>query len=79
MGADLIVRIIGLAVFSIVGAYVGNGLSFYNPDQQLFYTVIFTLVGALFGLILTPYITTRPIRALRALLARVSAETLFPG
>jgi uncharacterized protein YacL len=79
MGADLIVRIIGLAVFSIVGAYVGNGLSFYNPDQQLFYTVIFTLVGALFGLILTPYITTRPIRALRALLARVSAETLFSG
>jgi uncharacterized protein YacL len=79
MGADLIVRIIGLAVFSIVGAYVGNGLSYYNPDQQLFYTVIFTLVGALFGLILTPYITTRPIRALRALLARVSAETLFSG
>ena len=79
MGADLIFRIIGLAVFSIVGAYVGNGLSYYNPDQQLFYTVIFTLVGALFGLILTPYITTRPIRALRALLARVSAETLFSG
>jgi uncharacterized protein YacL len=79
MGADLIFRIIGLAVFSIVGAYVGNGLSYYNPDQQLFYTVIFTLVGALFGLILTPYLTTRPIRALRALLARVSAETLFSG
>ena len=77
MGADLIVRIIGLAVFSIVGAYVGNGLSYYNPDQQLFYTVVFTLVGALFGLVLTPYITTRPIRTLRAILARMSAEALF--
>ncbi|HVM72349.1 MAG TPA: PIN domain-containing protein [Anaerolineales bacterium] len=77
MGADLVVRIIGLAVFSIVGAYVGNGLSYYNPDQQLFYTVVFTLVGALFGLVLTPYITTRPIRTLRAILARMSAEALF--
>ncbi len=77
MGADLIFRIIGLAVFSIVGVYVGNGLSFYNPDQQLFYTVVFALVGALFGLVLTPYITTRPIRALRTLLARLPAEALL--
>ena len=68
MSADLIIRIIGMAVFSIVGVYVGNGLSVYNPEQQLFYTITFTLIGALFGLVLTPYLTTRPIRALRALL-----------
>jgi uncharacterized protein YacL len=79
MSTDFIFRIIGMAVFSIVGAYVGDGLSFYNPSQQLFYTIIFTLFGALFGLILTPYITTRPIRGLRALLGRLSAETLFAG
>jgi uncharacterized protein YacL len=77
MGADLIFRIIGLAVFSIVGIYVGNGLSYFNPDQRIFYTVVFALVGALFGLVLTPYLTTRPIRALRTLLARLSAEALF--
>lgn len=75
--SDLIFRIIGLAVFSIVGAYVGNGLSTYNPNQQLFYTVVFTLVGALFGLVLTPYFTIRPIRAVRSLMARLSAEALF--
>jgi uncharacterized protein YacL len=77
MTADLIFRIIGMATFSIVGAYVGNGLSYYNPDQQLFYTIIFTLIGALFGIVLTPYFTTRPIRRLRTILARLSAETLF--
>ena len=77
MGADLIFRIIGMAVFSIVGAYVGNGLSYYNPAQQLLYTVGFTILGAFMGLVLTPYLTTRPIRGLRALLARLSAETLF--
>jgi uncharacterized protein YacL len=79
MSTDLIFRIIGMAVFSIVGAYVGNGLSYYNPDQQLFYMITFTLVGALFGLVLTPYLTTRPMRGLRALLGRLSAETLFAG
>jgi uncharacterized protein YacL len=79
MSADFIIRIIGMAVFSIVGVYVGNGLSLFNPDQQLFYTITFTLIGALFGLILTPYITTRPIRALRAVLGRLAAETLLSG
>ena len=77
MSADFIIRIIGMAAFSILGVYVGNGLSSYNPEQQLFYTITFTLIGALIGLILTPYLTTRPIRALRALLGRLSAETLF--
>jgi len=79
MSGELIIRIIGMAIFSIVGVYVGNGLSLYNPDQQLFYTITFTLVGALFGLILTPYLTTRPIRGLRAVLGRLAAETLFSG
>ena len=77
MNIDLIARIIGMAVFSVVGAYTGNGLASYNPERQLLYLITFTLVGALFGLILTPYITTRPIRRLRALLGRISAETLF--
>src|SRR5450830_1247913 len=77
MNTDIIVRIIGMAIFSILGGYVGNGLSVYNPDQQLFYTIAFTLIGAFFGLVLTPYLTTRPIRALRALLGRLAAETLF--
>jgi len=39
----------------------------------------FSMVGALFGLVMTPWFTTRPIRGLRSLLGRVSAETLFSG
>jgi uncharacterized protein YacL len=35
------------------------------------------LVGAAVGLIMTPYLTTRPARALRATLGRLAAETLF--
>ena len=36
MSIDLFIRIIGMAIFSVVGVYVGNGLSLYSPDQQLF-------------------------------------------
>jgi uncharacterized protein YacL len=77
MSPDLIVRIFGMAFFSILGVFVGNGLSVYNPELKLFYTISFTLLGALLGLIMTPYITTHPIRALRAVLSRLAVETLF--
>jgi len=76
MSADLIIRIIGMAIFSIVGIYAGKGLSVYNPEQALFYTIAFTLIGALFGLVLTPYLTIRPMRALRARLGSMATETL---
>jgi uncharacterized protein YacL len=45
----------------------------------LTFLLVFGLVGAATGLILTPYVTTRPARALRSLLGRVAAETLFAG
>ena len=79
MSADLIFRIIGMVVFSILGAYGGNALSAFDPGQKLLFTVVFAVVGALLGLVLTPYLTTRPIRGLRILLARLPAETLIPG
>jgi uncharacterized protein YacL len=77
MSADFIFRLIGMVIFSILGAYLGNSLGTLNDNMRLFYTVTISLVGALFGLVLTPYFTSRPIRALRGLLARLAAETLF--
>jgi uncharacterized protein YacL len=77
MKADLVFRIIGMAVFAILGVYVGNGISLYNPSQQLFYVIAFTLLGALIGLVLTPYISTRPVRALRRLMGKLPAELLL--
>ena len=67
MSADLIARIIGMLAFSIGGAFAGNGIAnFYHQDQPLIYTLIFGLVGALIGLVVTPYLTTRPACRLRA-------------
>ncbi len=61
------------------GAIWGYDLAKFNPTEVFRYTIGIGLVGALAGLILTPYFTTRPARALRSLLGRIAAETLFAG
>jgi uncharacterized protein YacL len=79
MSADFIARIVGLFVFAFIGGYVGFWLgNLGGSDTNIaLYTVVLTLVGALFGLVVTPYFTTRPARGLRSLMKRVSPETLF--
>lgn len=77
MSFEFILRIIGMIVFSVLGGYLGDVLTGINSQQREFNIVLVAMVGALTGLILTPYFTTRPVRALRAVLGRVAAETLF--
>jgi uncharacterized protein YacL len=79
MSTDFIFRIIGMVVFAVVGAYTGIFLGGNSPDMQQAYGGVISLVGALFGLVLTPYMTTRPLKALRSILLRVSAQTLTAG
>src|SRR5512135_36763 len=84
MSADFIARLIGMIAFSIFGVYLGTylgRLSNVHPGDFPFtieqYAFTIGLVGALTGLILTPFITTRPIRAFRSLLGRISPQALF--
>jgi uncharacterized protein YacL len=79
MSTEFILRIIFMFIFAIAGGYWGYELSKYNPSEVIRYILGIGLTGALTGLILTPYFTTRPARALRRLLGRVAAETLFAG
>jgi uncharacterized protein YacL len=84
MSTEFIIRLIGMIVFTTIGVAWGTSLgrmANVNPSQNTMsvdqYAIIIGLVGALAGIILTPFITTRPIRALRALLTRLSAQALF--
>ncbi|MCP4139921.1 MAG: TRAM domain-containing protein [Chloroflexi bacterium] len=79
MSIELIFRLIGMAVLAVVGAYVGADFGKIYQQDALTSGTIFSLVGALIGLILTPYVTTRPMRTFRSLLGRIAAETLFAG
>jgi uncharacterized protein YacL len=83
MSADFIARLVGMVLFVILGVYLGNNLGVaassnvdIPPLTVEQYSVTFGLVGALVGLILTPFISTRPARALRNLISRLTAQTL---
>jgi len=83
MSIEFIIRLIGMIVLAIAGVIWGQNLGvtanaaashgMLTVEQ---YTFTFGLLGALIGLIFTPYVTTRPIRAARSVLSRVSAQTL---
>ena len=78
MSADFIARLVGMVAFSALGVYLGITLGGLAEKPEL-YAVILGLLGILIGLILTPYITTRPIRSVRSVLGRVTPQTLTAG
>ncbi len=77
MSVEFVFRIIGMVVLGISGAY--SGVVITRMSGNTITAPLLALTGALIGLILTPYVTTRPMRKLRALLGRIAAETLFAG
>jgi uncharacterized protein YacL len=84
MSSEFIFRLIGMIIFAVIGVYWGTSLgrlANLNPSSSTFtveqYAFTLGLVGALAGLILTPFLTTRPLTALRSLFARISAQTLL--
>jgi len=84
MSVEFIIRLIGAIIFCILGVFWGTSLGHAAntaPGPNTFtveqYTFAMGLIGVLFGLIITPYLTTRPVRALRVIMARISAQALF--
>jgi uncharacterized protein YacL len=84
MSIELIIRLIGMIIFSIIGVYWGTllgraantGAGPYTLTVEQ-YAFTLGLVGMLVGLILSPFITTRPARALRKIFSRLSVQSLF--
>ncbi len=79
MSVEFVSRLIGMVVFAVVGAYIGTAWAKAVGGPVDFYAVLIGLVGVLFGLILTPYFTVRPMRSMRKALGRISAQTLAAG
>ncbi len=77
MSSDFVSRILGMIILGIAGSYFGQylGAEIFNASQPL-YAAVLGLLGALAGLVLTPYLTTHPARSLRSLLGRTDARTL---
>ena len=79
VGIEFIFRIIGMIGLAIAGVYIGRDLGSVVGTQQELFAVVLGLVGALIGLVLTPFITTRPARTLVRVLSKLSAQTLAAG
>jgi uncharacterized protein YacL len=79
MSVDFIFRLIGMVVFGALGAYLGIAIGNATGQSPELAGFLVCMVGILFGLILTPYFTSRPIRYIRRTLLSVSTQTLASG
>src|SRR5690554_6514671 len=77
LSSEFAFRMIGMVVFALAGARLGvdAAASFALPIQATAF--IFALVGVLFGLIITPWVTIRPIRFLSKTVNELSIDVLF--
>lgn len=84
MSAEFIFRLFGMVIMALVGGVWGQRLGGTlnldpSPDAMPIeqYRFLFGLLGALIGLILTPYFTTRPAKAIRTGLKKASTQSLL--
>jgi uncharacterized protein YacL len=79
MSIELISRLIGMVILGIGGFYLGVTLGNMADGMPELWAGVFTLVGVLTGLVATPYITVRPIRAIRRRVAQLSSHSMIAG
>jgi uncharacterized protein YacL len=79
VSAEFALRLVGMVVLAIGGVYLGVVLSIAAGTAAELWAVIFGLVGALLGLVGTPFITTRPARAVRQQIMQMPASALLAG
>jgi uncharacterized protein YacL len=77
MSIDFFMRLIGMVVLGVGGVYLGTYLGRLAGDEPILWASVFALVGALMGLIVTPFISTRPLKALRMQITQVSARSML--
>lgn len=81
MTADRLARIILFFIFGIIGWYVGTviaGSSDLTLDN-LKWIIPATLVGALIGALVAPYLTTKPARWVRRVVRQLPAQQIVAG
>ena len=77
MSAEFISRIIGMILTAVGGIFLGIHIADLSGGSPYQYAAVFLLVGALIGLVLTPYVSVRPFLALRKRIRQAPAQQLL--
>jgi uncharacterized protein YacL len=79
MSFEFLLRLIGMVIFAFLGLRLGVFMADLAETPQEIWAIVAALIGALFGLILTPHFTTRPARTFRQYLSQLPAQQLVAG
>jgi uncharacterized protein YacL len=77
MSLEFTFRLVGMLVLGVGGAYLGIILSGAAKQEPTLWASVSGLLGALVGLVLTPYVTTRPARKIRNVVSQMPSQKLL--
>ena len=77
MSVEFISRIVGMILLAVGGVFLGIYVAAQLGSSPYQFAAVFLLVGALCGLVLTPYVTVRPFLALRKRIRQAPAQHLL--
>lgn len=76
MSVEFVFRLVGMVVFALIGVQSFIFFRPNNPDSTRL-IIVLTLAGAAMGLLVAPYLTTRPFHYLQAKLKRIPASQMI--
>ncbi len=79
MSAEFIARLLGMVVLAVAGMYAGFAVATTLGLPLDVWVMALALIGALIGLVLTPYITVYPARVVRQRVMQMPTQALVSG
>lgn len=77
MSVEFTFRMIGMVICALLGARFGLDAATSVGLPSDVSSLLFALIGVLFGLIMTPYLTVRPVRAISKTINGMPVEVVF--
>ncbi len=79
MSLEFVFRLVGMVVFALIGVQSHIFFQPSNASESIRSIIALTLAGAALGLLVAPYLTTRPFNWGRAKLKQIPASKLIAG